>query len=407
MADGPMTDAVERRELGNDGPPGQAIELTVVIPCLNEADTIAICVTKALRGIADAGVTGEVVVADNGSTDGSQAIVESLGGRVVPVPERGYGAALMGGITAARGRWILMGDGDDSYDFLEIPRFVEYLRQGYELVQGCRLPAGGGNVKPGAMPFLHRWVGNPGFSFLAKLMFNCQVNDVHCGMRAFSREAHERLGQRCTGMEFATEMLIKSSLNGLKTAEVPITLHPDGRTSHGPHLRTFRDGWRHLRLYLLFSPRWLYLLPGLLLSLLGLVGYVLSMPRMTVFGATLDLQTLLVSSMLILVGAQLILFALATRVFAVYSHMLPDDPKLDRFFTLFTLEKGVLASVAVGLLGMALLGSVVWEWSSIDFGPLDASRTMRAVIPAVTLITLSVQGVFSSFFISMLGMRHK
>lgn len=402
-----MTELVERQKQAADGGEVREVELTVVIPCLNEADTIAIVVGKALTGIRNAGVAGEVVVADNGSTDGSQAIAEGLGARVVPVPERGYGAALMGGIEAARGKWVLMGDADDSYDFLEIPRFVEYLRQGYELVQGCRLPAGGGEVKPGAMPFLHRWLGNPGFSLLAKIMFGTKVNDVHCGMRAFTKEAHRRLGQRCTGMEFATEMLIKSSLADLKTAEVPITLHPDGRKAHGPHLRTFRDGWRHLRLYLLFSPRWLYLLPGLLLSLLGLIGYALAMPRATVFGATLDLQTLLVASMLLLIGAQLVLFALATKVFAVYSHMLPDDPKLDNFFRVFTLEKGVIASLAVAAVGFLLLLAVVWEWSSTGFGPLPAERTMRAVIPAVTLITLGVQGVFSSFFISMLGMQRK
>jgi glycosyltransferase involved in cell wall biosynthesis len=400
-----MTELVEEHTQAADA--AEAIDLSVVIPCLNEADTIGIVIAKALQGIAAAGVTGEVVVGDNGSTDGSQAIAEKLGARVVAVPERGYGAALMGGIEAARGRWVLMGDADDSYDFLEIPRFVAHLREGYELVQGCRLPSGGGEVKPGAMPFLHRWLGNPGFSILARLMFGATVNDVHCGMRAFTKEAHQRLGQRCTGMEFATEMLIKSSLTGLKTAEVPITLHPDGRKSHGPHLRTFRDGWRHLRLYLLFSPRWLYLLPGLLLSLLGLVGYGLAMPRLTVFGATFDLQTLLVASMLLLVGAQLVMFALATRVFAVYSHMLPDDPKLDNFFTVFTLEKGVIFSLVVALLGLVLLASVIFEWSHVGFGPLEAARTMRTVIPAVTLITLGVQGVFSSFFISMLGMRRK
>ena len=401
-----MTELVEEYR-PKSGTGETAVDLSVVIPCLNEADTIAIVVGKAQAGIAAAGVVGEVVVADNGSTDGSQAIATGLGARVVPVPERGYGAALMGGIEAARGRWVLMGDADDSYDFREIPRFVEHLRQGYELVQGCRLPSGGGEVKPGAMPFLHRWFGNPGFSLLAKIMFGCTANDVHCGMRAFSKEASLRLGQRCTGMEFATEMLIKSSLAGQRMAEVPITLHPDGRTSHGPHLRTFRDGWRHLRLYLLFSPRWLYLMPGLLLTLLGLVGYGLAMPRLTIIGAVLDLQTLLVASMLLLIGAQLVLFALATRVFAVYSHMLPDDPKLDHFFDIFTLERGVLASLAVALTGVLLLLTVVWEWSSVDFGPLDANRTMRTVIPAVTLITLGVQGVFSSFFISMMGMQRK
>lgn len=389
-------------------PAGEAgVELTVVIPCLNEADTIAIVVGKALEGIRNAGVVGEVVVADNGSTDGSQAIATGLGARVVPVPERGYGAALMGGIEAARGKWVLMGDADDSYDFLEIPRFVEHLRQGFELVQGCRLPSGGGEVKPGAMPFLHRWLGNPGFSLLARLMFGCRANDVHCGMRAFSKEANQRLGQRCTGMEFATEMLIKSSLANQSMAEVPITLHPDGRKSHGPHLRTFRDGWRHLRLYLMFSPRWLYLLPGLLLGLLGLLGYAVAMPRLSLFGATFDLQTLLVASMLLLIGAQLVIFALATRVFAVYSHLLPDDPKLDHFFQKFTLERGVLASLGVATVGGLLLLSVVWEWSRLGFGPLEVERTMRLVIPAVTLITLGVQGVFSSFFISMLGMRHR
>ena len=236
------------------------------MPCLNEADTLAICIEKAQRAMREAGIEGEVIVADNGSTDGSQEIAQRLGARVVPVTEKGYGNALMGGIRAARGKFVIMGDADDSYDFLEIPKFVAKLRDGHDLVQGCRLPSGGGKVMPGAMPTLHRWWGNPMFSWLVQRMFRAPIHDVYCGLRGFTKQLYNRLDLRCTGMEFATEMIIKSSLFEVDIAEVPTTLHPDGRKAHAPHLRTFRDGWRTLRFFLMYSPRWLFLVPGMMFT---------------------------------------------------------------------------------------------------------------------------------------------
>src|SRR6185436_5200450 len=256
-----------------------------------------------------------VVVGDNGSTDGSQEIAAAHGARVVHVAARGYGSALMGGIAAARGRYVIMGDADDSYDFLEVPKFVERLRQGYGLVQGCRLPSGGGTVLPGAMPPLNRWFGNPALSFLARWWFRTPVHDVYCGMRGFSVEAYRRLDLRCTGMEFATEMIIKASLHRERIADVPIALHPDGRKAHLPHLRTFRDGWRTLRLFLLFTPRWLFLVPGALLIALGLLGYLVALPGVTVGGVTFDVHTLLVASLALLAGEQAIAFALFAKTF--------------------------------------------------------------------------------------------
>src|SRR5215510_9803685 len=257
------------------------VELSVVMPCLNEADTVGACIEKAMQALREYNIAGEVIVADNGSTDGSQAIAGERGARVVSVTARGYGRALMGGIIAARGKFVIMGDADDSYDFLEIPKFVDKLREGYELVQGCRLPWGGGRVLPGAMPFLHRWWGNPMFSLMARIWFGAPIHDVYCGLRGITKELHKRLDQRCGGMEFATEMIIKSSLYGVRIAEVPISLHPDGRKSHPPHLKTFRDGWRTLRFFLMYSPRWLFLIPGIALILGGLLGYAIVLPGLT------------------------------------------------------------------------------------------------------------------------------
>src|SRR6266496_3725057 len=282
----------------------QAIEVSVVIPCLNEQDTLAHCIEKVRKAFREHNIAGEILVADNGSTDLSRTIAEHEGARVVTVKEPGYGSALMGGIAAANGRFIVIGDADDSYDFLELPKIVEKLREGFDLVQGCRLPAGGGSIQPGAMPFLHRWIGNPVFSFLARRWFRAPINDVYCGLRGFTKAMYERLDQRCTGMEFATEMIIKASLRGEKIAEVPITLYPDKRTSHAPHLKTWRDGWRTLRFFLMYSPRWLFLVPGMLVAALGLVGYALALPGVTIRGATLDAHTLLFASLAILVDWQ-------------------------------------------------------------------------------------------------------
>jgi glycosyltransferase involved in cell wall biosynthesis len=381
--------------------------LSVVMPCLNEADTLATCIRKARSAFDDAEIAGEIVVADNGSDDGSVEIAKELGARVVHVEERGYGSALMGGIQAARGRFVLMGDADDSYDFLEIPKFVEKLREGFDLVQGCRLPSGGGRVLPGAMPFLHRWLGNPMLSALARLMFRAPVRDAYCGMRGFTKAHYERLDQRCTGMEFATEMIIKSSLHDVRIAEVPITLHPDGRKSHGPHLRTFRDGWRTLRFFLLYSPRWLFLLPGLVLVLAGLLGYALVLSGATVLGAKLDAHTLLVASLSLLMGFQSVLFALFSKTFAISVGLMPEDSRLDRFYEYATLERGLLIGGVALVVGVGLIAGTALHWQSTGFGPLDYPRSMRWVIPGVTLAALGFQTILSGFFVSILGMSRR
>jgi len=384
-----------------------AIELSVVMPCLDEADTLETCITKAQRAMREHGVVGEVVIADNGSTDGSVEIAKRLGARVVHVEARGYGSALMGGIEAARGRFVLMGDADDSYDFLEIPKFVDKLREGYDLVQGCRLPAGGGTIVPGAMPFLHRWLGNPMLSKMVRVMFGAPVRDTYCGMRGFTRDHYERLDQRCTGMEFATEMIIKSSLMGAKIAEVPITLHPDGRVAHGPHLRTFQDGWRTVRFFLMYSPRWLFLIPGAALVGLGLLGYLLALPGASIMGANLDAHTLLVASLCILLGYQSILFALFAKTFAITEGLMPEDPRLERFFEVVNLERGIIAGGGALVVGLLLLAGAFSQWRDTGFGPLDYAQTMRRVVPGVTLAALGFQTILSGFFVSILGMGRR
>ena len=388
-------------------PDTAAPEVTIVMPCLNEADTLATCIDKAHRAFRDAGIDGEVVVGDNGSTDGSPAIAASHGARVVHVAARGYGNALMGGIDAARGRYVIMGDADDSYDFLEVPKFVERLRQGYGLVQGCRLPSGGGRVLPGAMPPLHRWFGNPALSFLARWWFRTPVHDVYCGMRGFSLEAYRRLGLRCTGMEFATEMIIKASLYRERIAEVPISLHPDGRKAHPPHLRTFRDGWRTLRLFLLFTPRWLFLVPGLLLITLGAVGYAVALPGATIGMATFDVHTLLFASLALIGGQQAIGFALFAKTFAIGEGLLPLDRRTERFFEIVTLERGVVLGALATLAGLGLMSVVALQWWQSGLGPLDYPHTMRLAIPGATLTALGLQTVLGSFFGSILGLRRR
>ncbi|MFY9570510.1 MAG: glycosyltransferase family 2 protein [Blastocatellia bacterium] len=377
------------------------------MPCLNEADTLEVCIKKAQLALRENDIAGEIIIADNGSTDGSQAIADSLGARLVTVKAKGYGNALMGGIAAAHGKFIIMGDADDSYDFLETPKFVEKLRQGYDLVQGCRLPPGGGRVMPEAMPFLHRWWGNPMFSWMARKWFRAPINDVYCGLRGFTRAHYDSLKQRCTGMEFATEMIIKSSLYDAKIAEVPITLHPDGRKSHAPHLKTFRDGWRTLRFFLMYSPRWLFLIPGALLILSGIIGYALAMPGFTIGQLTFDAHTLLFSSLAILCGYQSILFAVFTKTFAISEGLMPEDPHLNRFFEHVYLERGLIAGAASLLAGLVLLVVAINQWRLHEFGRLDYSQTMRWVIPGAMLTALGFQTILSSFFVSILGMRRR
>jgi glycosyltransferase involved in cell wall biosynthesis len=381
--------------------------LSVVMPCLNEADTLAICIEKARRGIKESGVSGEIIIADNGSVDGSIQIAEELEARVVHVREKGYGNALMGGIEAAEGEFVMMGDADDSYDWLEIPKFVAKLNEGYDLVQGCRLPKGGGRVLPGAMPFLHRWWGNPMFSRMVKSWFHAPINDVYCGLRGFTKEHYNSLNQRCTGMEFATEMIIKSSLYKAKIAEVPITLHPDGRKSHAPHLKTFRDGWRTLRFFLMYSPRWLFLIPGLFLILLGILSYVIALPNLRLWGIGFDIHTLLFGSMFIICGYQSALFAIMTKTFAINEGLMPEDPKMIRFFKIIDLERGIFLAAIALLLGLILLIMAINDWRLANFGALNYADTMRLVIPGATLVVLGFQTILFGFFVSILGMKRK
>lgn len=385
----------------------QEPEVTVVIPCLNEADTLAVCISKAQKSFAGAGIVGEVLVADNGSTDGSQEIATRLGARVVPVSQKGYGNALRGGIQAARGKFIVMGDADDSYDFLETPKFVGKLREGFDLVQGCRLPAGGGRVMPGAMPVTHRWIGNPMFTLMARQMFGAPIHDVYCGLRGFRKELIERLDLRCTGMEYATEMILKASLQKAKIAEVPITLHRDGRVAHKPHLRTVRDGWRTLRFFLLLSPEWLFMLPGLALTLVGVAGYAIALPGLTIGRLTFDAHTLLFASLAILSGYQSIIFAIFAKTFAINEGLLPADTRYQKFFRVMNLERGLLLGALAWLAGLGLMSTAVWQWWAGGFGRLDYSHTMRWVIPGVTLAALGFQTVLSSFFDSILGMKRQ
>lgn len=384
----------------------EPIELSIVMPCLNEADTIAGCIQKARLGLELSGVRGEIIIADNGSTDGSIDIAIREGGRVVPVKKKGYGNALRGGIAEARGKFIIMGDADESYDFREAGNFAAKLKEGYDLVQGCRLPAGGGTVMRGAMPFSHRWLGNPMFSLMARHMFSAPIHDVYCGLRGFTKTFYERLELQCEGMEFATEMIIKASLHGARIAEIPITLHPDGRKAHAPHLRTIRDGWRTLRFFLALSPRWLFFAPGFFLLLMGLAGYGIALPGATIGRITFGAHTLLFSSLAILMGYQCILFAICAKTFAINERLLPQDPQLDKFFKLFYLERGLAIGALVFLVGISLLGNALWQWKAVHFSHLDYGTTMRWVIPGMTLSALGFQTILSGFFISILGMKH-
>jgi glycosyltransferase involved in cell wall biosynthesis len=376
------------------------LEVSIVMPCLNEAETLARCIQAAQQSLDAGGFTGEVVVADNGSTDGSVAIAKELGARVVEVARKGYGNALMGGIQAAEGAFVIMGDADESYDFGAIGPFVERLRGGDDLVVGNRFLGG---IRPGAMPWSHRWLGNPVLTRIGRLFFHAPVGDMHCGLRAFRKEAFERMHLRAAGMEFASEMVIKASLKGMRISEVPVVLRPDGR-SRPPHLRTWRDGWRHLRFMLLFSPRWLFLYPGVALFSFGFVVSAVLLPGpLRVGGVRLDIHTLLVAGFLCLLGYQLVLFAVFTKIFAIRVGFHPPHPLLKRLFRYVTLEVGLLVGALMSVGGVVALIAAVISWQSAGFGNLDPSLTMREVIPAVVLLALGTQTVFASFFLSILS----
>lgn len=376
-------------------------ELSVVIPCLNEAETLAVCIDKAYAAIRSNGIDGEVIVADNGSTDGSREIAVLHGAVLVPVPTRGYGAALMGGFEAARGRFLIMADGDDSYEFAHIPRFVQALRNGADLVMGNRFKGG---IKPGAMPFLHRYLGNPVLSFLGRVIFGVNAGDFHCGMRGLTKQTFETLELRTPGMEFASEMVVKASLKGLRIEEVPTTLSPDGR-SRAPHLRTWRDGWRHLRFLLLYSPKWLFLYPGLIMIFLGACGTVWLLPHEQHIGSvSFDLDTLVYSLSAVLIGFQTAVFGICAKVYGVNIGILPPHrPGMQRGLKIFSLETGTILGLVLVIVGIACSVASLRFWHLTGFGLLNADRMLRITLPSAVLIILGIEIVMASWLLGVLS----
>jgi len=382
----------------------QSVELTILMPCLNERETIGICVQKAQKFLKKNGIYGEILVADNGSTDGSVEIAGKLGAKIVSVPEKGYGAALLGGIDSALGKFIIMGDSDDSYDFENLMPFLEKLRDGYDIVMGNRFK---GKIMDGAMPPLHQYFGNPVLSGIGKLFFRVPVNDFHCGLRGFSKEAAIKMDLHTTGMEFASEMVIKAILLDLKMTEIPIILYPDGR-SRPPHLRSWRDGWRHLRFMLLYSPKWLFFYPGIALMILGVgVGlWLLPEPRLFL-GVVLDIHTLLYAALLVIIGFQSFTFSILTRVFAIVTGLLPVNETFISIFKYIKLETGLAVGSTLFTAGLALSIHFFIMWERVSFGSLEPTITFRIVIPIVLLMALGFQIILTSFFLSLLGLRHK
>ena len=378
-------------------------ELTILMPCLNEAETIATCVKKASSYLSKSNIRGEILVADNGSTDGSQEIAQGLGARVVSICERGYGAALIGGIEAAKGRFVVMGDADDSYDFSHLDGFVAKLREGYDLVMGNRFKGG---IEPGAMPALHRWLGNPVLSFIGRIFFKAQLGDFHCGLRGFNTGAVRNLRLRSRGMEFASEMVVRCRLARMRIAEVPTTLKKDGR-SHPPHLRTWRDGWRHLRFLLIFAPRWLFFYPGLALLILGIAISILLLPGPVYItpNISLDIHTFLVSAVTVLIGMQCISFAVVVRRYAAARGLLPRSKVVERFLVPLTLERVLLVALFIGMLG---LGGMIWcvaQWADAGFGPLQYGAMIRVLTVSITGIALALQLAFTAFLSAIIELE--
>lgn len=381
------------------------VELSIVLPCLNEAETLAICIKKAQSYLDSSGISGEIVIGDNGSTDGSQQIALQLGARVVDIPVRGYGAALYGAIAASRGRYCIMGDADDSYDFVNLDPFVQKLRQGYDLVMGNRFKGG---ILPGAMPWKNRYIGNPVLSAIGKLLFHAPASDFHCGIRGFSLAAFQRMDLRTTGMEFASEMIIKATLMKLKIAEVPTTLSPDGR-SRPPHLRPFRDGWRHLRFMLLFSPDWLFLYPGLLAMFAGIsIGALLLGRPIFLHSVRLGLDTLIYSGTILIAGFQAVLFSMLSRAYATQEGLYPQSSGFKAYYRLLNLERGLILGTVITLAGMASSLYALWQWKKHAFGMMEIERIGRIVIPSSVAISLGIEIILFSFMLSTFGLsvRH-
>jgi len=381
---------------------GNKVELSIIMPCLNEAETVGICISKAKEFLELHGINGEIIVGDNGSIDGSREIAEKAGAHIVPVAQRGYGSAIYHATLAAMGRYVIVGDSDDSYDFSDLLSFLEKLRAGYDLVMGNRFLGG---IRPGAMPWKNRYIGTPALTAIGRLFFNCSANDFNCGLRGYSLEAFRRMHLCTTGMEFASEMIIKATILGMRITEVPATLSPSGR-SRPPHLRPWRDGWRHLRFMLLYSPRWLFFYPGLFLILAGsLLGAWLLPENRIVFGVSLGIHTLLFCAAAVLIGCQAALFTILAKVFLVNSGLLPRNKRFDRIFRFLNLEKGIFCGVLLLLTGFVVAGFSVFEWGRMHLGPLNPVVTMRGVIPSVLLMILGFQIVLSSFFFSVLGIN--
>ncbi len=377
-------------------------EFTILMPCLNEAETVATCVEKAQGFLNRAGIQGEIVVADNGSTDGSQALATSAGARIVEVAARGYGSAIIGGVHAAKGRYVIMADADDSYDFGQLDAFVERLRLGDELVMGNRFAGG---IKPGAMPPLHRYLGNPVLSFIGRLLFRSPIGDFHCGLRGFDRQAILKLNLSSPGMEFASEMIVKATLAGLTISDVPTILSPDGRT-RAPHLRSWRDGWRHLRFLLMMSPRWLLLYPGLFLLVLGTAaGAMIIRGPLVIKGVGFDIHTMLYASGGTILGLQLILFSILARAVGCVKNVLPMTSNFRRFLAIFSLERGIACGLAIGLAGLLLAIYSVDIWVATQLAALDPQAMMRIAIPSVTLMLAGAEIVFASFILSFIDVQ--
>ena len=382
----------------------KTLELSIVMPCLNEAETLAICINKAKTFLTKNKVIGEIVIADNGSTDGSQLIASNLGVRVINVNKKGYGNALKGGFEAADGKYIIMADADDSYDFESLLPFLLQLREGNDLVMGNRFKGG---IQKGAMPFLHKYLGNPVLSFLGRLFFKINIGDFHCGLRGFSKEAYNKMNLKTTGMEFASEMIVKSKLNGLKITEVPTTLKPDGRTRK-PHLKTWSDGWRHLRFLLLYSPNWLFLYPSVLMVCFGFVTSILLLLKpITINNINFDVHTLLYTFSLVLIGFQFLVFYALTKIFAVENGLLPKSNRYNKLFKYINLEKGLIIGVLFLIIGFVLSIKGFSIWDNTNFGNLNPSQTLRIIIPAVFTILLGIQIILFSLFFSILGLRNK
>ena len=378
-------------------------ELSIVMPCLNEAETLGICIKKAQSFFRIHKIKGEVIVADNGSTDGSIEIGQQLGARVVFIKEKGYGNALKGGINAANGTYIIMADADDSYDFEHLQPFIDKLREGFDLVMGNRFKGG---IKKGAMPFLHKYLGNPVLSFIGRLFFKIKIGDFHCGLRGFLKEAYNKMDLKTTGMEFASEMIVKSKLNNLTIAEVPTILYKDGRT-RPPHLNTWRDGWRHLRFLLLYSPSWLFLIPGIILSFIGLIlSIIISIKPLQINALTLDVHTLLYSTSFIIIGFQFILFYGLTKIFSVENGLLPKSNRYKKLFKFLNLEKGLIIGGIIFLIGCFLSIKGINIWGENNFMETNPSVLLRVVIPAITCLQMGIQIVLFSLFFSVLGLKN-